>query len=296
MPDVCVDALIVSFNTRRLLRECLVSLRASKPDDPGIELRIAVLDNGSTDGSADMVASEFSDVRLIRSSVNLGFAMANNALAATSSASHLLLLNSDTLVEQDVVTPLLDALESDPAVAIAAPRLVYPDGEVQASSERLPTLRFELAREIRGTKLQPLLRPLFDVDAILDDHRRRGLLEQRRAHEAEFLWATCWLVRRADFPDGRLFDPSFALYDEDLDVCRRMTATGRRLVYVPDPEIVHLGGRSSATSASKVARMRSGRARYYRRHHGARKGLAYRATVAGVDLLKRARGVAHRAR
>jgi N-acetylglucosaminyl-diphospho-decaprenol L-rhamnosyltransferase len=296
VPDVCVDALIVSFNTCELLRECLASVRANAPDDPGIELRISVLDNGSSDGSADMVANEFPDVRLIRSSVNLGFAMANNALAATSCASHLLLLNSDTLMSHDVVTPLLDALESDPAVAIAAPRLVYPDGEVQASSERLPTLRFELAREIRGTKLQPLLRPLFDVDAILEDHRRRGLLEQRRPHDAEFLWATCWLVRRPDFPGGSLFDASFALYDEDLDACRRITAGGRRLLYVPEAEIVHLGGRSSATSASKLARMRSGRARYYRRHHGARKALAYRATVAGVDLMKRVRSGAHRDR
>ena len=73
MPDVSVDALIVSYNTRGLLRECLASLRASAPDDPAIELRIGVLDNGSADGSADMVAAEFPDVRLIRSSVNLGF-------------------------------------------------------------------------------------------------------------------------------------------------------------------------------------------------------------------------------
>jgi GT2 family glycosyltransferase len=289
VPDVSVDALIVSYNTRGLLRDCLASLRAGAPDDPAIELRIGVLDNGSADASADMVAAEFPDVRLIRSSVNLGFGLANNALAATSTATHLLLLNSDTVVRHDIVTPLLRALESDPAVAIAAPRLVHPDGDVQASSERLPTLRFELAREIRGTKLQPLLRPFFDVDSVLEDHRRRGLLQQRRAHDAEFLWATCWLVRRADFPRGRLFDASFALYDEDLDACRRVTADGRRLVYVPDAEVVHLGGQSSVTSASKRARMRTGRARYYRRHHGPGKALAYRTTVAGADLLKRAR-------
>jgi GT2 family glycosyltransferase len=287
--DVSVDTLIVSYNTRGLLRDCLASLRACAPDDPAIDLRISVLDNGSADASADMVASEFPEVRLIRSSVNLGFGLANNALAATSTASHLLLLNSDTVLRHDVVTPLLRALEADPAVAIAAPRLVYPDGAVQASSEHLPTLRFELAREIRGTKLQPLLRPLFDVDSVLDDHRRLGLLQERRTHDAEFLWATCWLVRRADFPHGRLFDASFALYDEDLDTCRRVIAGGRRLVYVPAAEVLHLGGQSSVTSASKRARMRTGRARYYRRHHGPGKALAYRTIVGGVDLLKRAR-------
>jgi GT2 family glycosyltransferase len=289
VPDVSVDTLIVSYNTRGLLRDCLASLRAHAPDDAAIELRISVLDNGSVDGSAEMVASEFPQVRLIRSSVNLGFGLANNALAATSTASHLLLLNSDTVLRHDIVTPLLRALEADPAVAIAAPRLVYPDGAVQASSERLPTLRFELAREIRGTKLQPLLRPLFDVDSVLEDHRRLGLLQQCRAHDAEFLWATCWLVRRADFPHGRLFDASFALYDEDLDTCRRVIAGGRRLVYVPAAEVLHLGGQSSVTSASKRARMRTGRARYYRRHHGPGKALAYRTIVGGVDLLKRAR-------
>ena len=205
-----------------------------------------------------MVAREFPVVRLIRSPVNLGFGIANNRLAATSTATHLLLLNPDTRVEGRLVGPLLAALEADPAIAVAAPRLVFPDGEVQASSERFPTLAFELARELRGTRLQALLRPVFDVDRVLAEHRRTELLRTRTPHDADFAWATCWLLRRSDAEATGLFDPRFPVYDEDLDLCSRLRAAGRRVVYVPDAEVVHLGG-SSSTSERKRELMRAGR-------------------------------------
>ena len=147
-------------------------LAVGRPVPAGVELRASVLDNASADGSAEMVERDFPSVRLVRSPVNLGFGIATNRLAATSTASHLLLLNPDTRVEGPLVGPLLAALEADPAIVVAGPRLVFPGGEVQTSSERFPTLRFELAKELRGTKLQPLLRRVFDVEEVLGDHRR----------------------------------------------------------------------------------------------------------------------------
>ncbi|MEA2340894.1 MAG: hypothetical protein QOG11_971 [Solirubrobacteraceae bacterium] len=285
MAPVSVDTLIVSYGTRDELRECLRSVLSASAAGRDVEVRVSVLDNGSADGSADMVAREFPVVRLIRSPVNLGFGIANDRLAATSTATHLLLLNPDTRVQGPLVGPLLAALEADPAIAVAAPRLVSPDGAVQASSERFPTLAFELARELRGTKLQPLLRPVLDVAAILREHRRLDLVEARTPHDADFAWATCWLLRRADAEATGLFDPRFPVYDEDLDLCTRLRAAGRRVVYVPAAEVVHLGGRSS-TSERKRELMRAGRARWYRRHRGPAAALAYRAIVAGVGAAK----------
>ncbi len=267
-----------------------MSLSTFAPTDAGLVLRISVLDNASNDGSAQMVESQFPQVRLVALDENLGFGAGNNRLAATSTATHLLLLNSDTVLIEEIVAPLLAALEADPAIAITAPRLIYPGGDVQMSSERFPTLAFEFARQIRGTKLHVALRRIFDAERVLRDHRRETELERRYAHDADFLWATCWLVRRADFPDGRIFDPAFPLYDEDLDVCRRLRTQGRRLRYVPETELVHIGGRSSPTSAAKSARMISGRTSYYRRYHGQMAAFAYRALAAAVSFAKGARG------
>jgi N-acetylglucosaminyl-diphospho-decaprenol L-rhamnosyltransferase len=286
-PRPSVDVLIVSFNTKDILRDCLRSLTRHPPS--GADLAVSVLDNASADGSADMVAAEFPQARLVRSAENLGFARGNNALAETSTATHLLLLNSDTILTEDLVTPLLAELERDPAIALAGPRLVYPDGRPQMSSERFPGLSYELARVLRGTKAQRLLRPAFDVERVLARTRQEDRATERGARDTDFLWATCWLVRRADVEDGGLFDEAFVTYDEDLDLCRRLRSRGRRVVYVPGVSVVHLGG-SSSTSERKRKLMEIGRRRYYRRHHGRATAAAYTLLSAGAGAIKRRGG------
>ncbi|MCW2993584.1 MAG: glycosyl transferase, group 2 family [Conexibacter sp.] len=290
-PRPTVDVLIVSYNTRDILRDCLASLAAHPP--PGADVRVSVLDNGSADGSAEMVEREFPDARLVRSSENLGFARGNNALAESSDATHLLLLNSDTILTEDLVTPLLAALESDPQVALAGPRLVYPDGRPQASSEQFPGLVYEAARLLRGTKAQALLRPVLDVDAQLARVRQEDREAERVTRDTDFLWATCWLLRRSDMEAYGLFDEAFVTYDEDLDLCRRLRGAGRRIVYVPDVSVVHLGG-SSSTSERKRKLMEIGRRRYYRRHHGRVTALTYTMLAGSIGRLKRRGGAPER--
>jgi GT2 family glycosyltransferase len=285
-----VDVLVVSFNTKDILRDCLASLERHRP--PGADLQVSVLDNASQDGSADMVAAEFPAARLVRSQENLGFARGNDALAAGSTATHLLLLNSDTVLTEDLVTPLLEALESDPAIALAGPRLVYPDGRAQASSEEFPGLAYEAARLLRGTKAQALLAPVVDLDARLARVRQEDRTAERATRDTDFLWATCWLLRRADVAADGLFDAAFVTYDEDLDLCRRLRAAGRRIVYVPGVSVVHLGG-SSSTSESKRRLMEIGRRRYYRRHHGRVTAAAYTVLAEAVGAVKR-RGAGER--
>ena len=146
-----VEAIIVSFNTRDLLEDCLRSIDAHRPPRDVAELRITVVDNSSTDGSAAMVADGFPHVSLIQAGGNLGFARANNLAIGRSTSDYVLLLNSDTVVVTDVIEPLLSVLQQDDRVAIVGPRLVYPDGEIQASSETFPTLSFELARAITAS-------------------------------------------------------------------------------------------------------------------------------------------------
>jgi GT2 family glycosyltransferase len=269
-----VEVLVVSFNTRDVLRDCLASL-------PG-EVTVAVYDNASADGSAEMVETEFPRVRLVRGLKNIGFARANNFLVRGSCADHVMLLNSDTVwPSADLVGPLMGVLESDPHVAVVGPRLEGIEGEAQYSSERFPGFSFEAARALRGTKLALALRRLWDADALLTRARHVADIDACHTHDTDFLWATCWLMRRDDVVDG-VFDEHFVTYDEDLDFCRRMRAAGRRVVWVGSVSLTHLGGASSA-AASKRALERRGRTRYYRRHGGAATALAHSAVVRFAD-------------
>lgn len=293
-PRPTVEALIVSYNTRALLAECLASLQAHRPAGR-IELGVAVCDNASTDGSANLVASRFPHVRLIRQAENMGFARANNLLAGSSSADYLLLLNPDTVLIEDVVTPLLRVLVADPRIIVVGPRLVFPDGGVQTSSEHFPGLSVEAARLVRGTRLARVTRPWFDVDARLRRTRQLELIRERTARDTDFLWATCWLMRRDDAPRGELFDPTFVTYDEDLDFCRRQRERGRRIVYVPEVTVVHVGGQSSRP-AIKQRLERRGRARYYRVHGGRAKSLAFLGLTGFFDHARHAKSAWQAAR
>jgi GT2 family glycosyltransferase len=265
-PVPTVEALIVSYNTRDILRDCLRSLQAWPP--AGATLGVAVLDNGSADGSADMVAAEFPDVRLVRSAANLGFGKANNRLARTSEADYVLLLNSDTVLVEDLVAPLLAELRSDPARAIAGPRLEFPDGRVQYSSQAFPRMGYEVARALRGSRVERALRPVVSLRGEIARVQEEGRVDERATRPTDFLWATCWLIGRDDVRATGLFDEDFPIYDEDLDLCRRLRAVGRDIVYVPSVRLVHLGGRSSGSPGAKNLLEEAARERYYATHHG----------------------------
>jgi GT2 family glycosyltransferase len=280
-----VEVLIVSFNTRAVLRECLRSLLSHLPPRDDAAVTVAVLDNASTDGSADMVAAEFPDVRLIRSAENVGFARGNNRLSATSAADYVLLLNSDVVVQSDFISPLLRTLASDAGIGVVGPRLLDTAGGIQPSSQRFPGLRFEFARSLEGTKLAAALRPVFDCERISKEIVDQPPSDSGRPYDTEFLWATCWLLRRSDISTFGLFDEAFITYDEDLDFCRRLWERGERVVFVPSASIVHLGGRSS-TSSRKAQLERRGRIRYYARHSGRLAAAAYVVITSTVGALK----------
>jgi GT2 family glycosyltransferase len=282
-----IDALIVSFNTRETLRITLTSLLEHQPRADVGQLRVSVFDNGSSDGSANMVVENYPQVRLIQSTMNLGFGRANNRLAYTSDADYLLLLNSDVIFSQDILTPLMCALSKDARVIAAGPRLVYPNGQVQYSAQQLPTLAYEFAQALRG-RLGRAIGPLFDSRQKIDAVHEVALTDQRADPRIpEFLWATCWLIRRADVIANGLFDEEFAMYDEDLDFCRRARQRGRTLRYVSSIELVHLGGASSRTQADKRRLMIRARRRYYRRHDGPLVAGVYGGAVPAVEKLAR---------
>jgi GT2 family glycosyltransferase len=264
--------------------QCLFSIAKHRPPADTIDLRVHVCDNGSTDGSLELVTREFPNVTLHSLPANSGFGAANNMLAARSQAEFLLLLNPDTIWQSDVVTPLLRELRANPSAVVAGPRLVYPDGIQQLSSQLLPSLRYELALAIRGTKLSKL--PWFRGGKDLISRRRdlhHGVTTG--AHPTEFVWATAWLVDRRWVGAHGLFRDQFAQYDEDLDFCFRLREQGQFALYVPSVEVIHIGGASSAPD-KKSALMRTARATYYRTNHGRFASWAYCHLIVPLDRLR----------
>ena len=240
-----VAIIIVSHNTRADLERCLESLHAAPPR---VTHTIVVVDNNSSDGSVDG-ARRWPDVRVIAVESNAGFSRANNIGLRASSSATVLLLNSDTIVPAGAIDGLLAELERDPSVAVVGPRLVDGSGRAELSFGRMITPLNEL-RQKRLARSPQVER----------------LTKQRQY--PDWVSGACLLVRRADAEAVGGLDKRFFMYTEDVDFCAAIRARGRRVLFTPDVEIVHLRGRSASTApAATNAAYRRSQIAFYEKHH-----------------------------
>ena len=269
---VDLSVIIVSWNVRDLLQRCLQALvpsskfQASCSPLNNLErgtwnLELFVVDNASSDGSAAMVRQHFPQVQLIANESNLGFTHANNQGIAASQGRYVLLLNPDTAVVDDAVAMLLAFLEAHPDVGVVGPQLRYPDGSIQPSRRRFPTLATAF---VESTVLQPL----FAGSSLL---RRYYLADQPDdvTQDVDWLVGACLLVRREAIAQAGPLDEGFFMYSEELDWCRRLKQAGWRIVYLPTAQVIHYEGKSSEQNlAARDIRFHSSKVRYFRKHHG----------------------------
>ena len=241
-----LSIVIVSFNAREDLDRCLDALQDAPPALPH---EVVVVDNASSDGSADAAARR-PNVRVIRNPANVGFAAANNIGIRASGGDLLLLLNSDTIVPRGAIDGMLAELERDPEVAIAGPRLVDANGRAELSFGPM----ISPLNEWRQKRLRR------DVDAV-------ERLTRERTYP-DWVSGACLLVRRADAEAVGLLDERFFMYTEDVDFCAAVRARGRRVLFTPAVQIVHLRGRSAAAASAATERAyRASQLAFYRKHH-----------------------------
>ena len=249
-----VSIIIVSFNARADLERCLGSLHATPP---AVAHEIVVVDNASTDGSSG-AARCYKDVRLIETGSNLGFARATNVGIRASTGTTLLLLNSDTIVPPDAIDRLVEELQRHPEVAVVGPRLVDADGRAELSFGPMIGPFNELRQKIlvRGQA-----RRLRFVSNVVEHMTHR-------AHSPDWVSGACLLVRRSDAESVSLIDERYFMYTEDF--CAAIRARGRRILFTPAVEVVHVRGQSAVTalSATQGAYRRS-RLAFYEKHHPA---------------------------
>ncbi|HLQ62327.1 MAG TPA: glycosyltransferase family 2 protein, partial [Candidatus Acidoferrales bacterium] len=200
-----LEAVVVTWNTRELMAECLRSLFANPP---GRSFQVTVVDNGSADGESELVRRDWPQVRLIRNQVNEGFTRANNRAIRQSRARYLLLINADAMVTPGCLDGLLGCLDADPRAAVAGPRLAYADGAFQ---------RWTAGRE---PGLGPALVHHLALDRLLPGLARRGLYLGRDLKEAvqvDWVSSACLLVRRSALDEIGLLDERIFTYMDDVD-------------------------------------------------------------------------------
>jgi GT2 family glycosyltransferase len=254
MSDVSV--VVPSWNTRELLRECLASLAASEP--PPRE--IVVVDNASSDGSAELVRREFPHVALIENRENLGYTRACNQGVEASRAPLVLLLNADATLARDTLARLADFLERQPGYAAVAPRLSNPDGSLQRSIMRFPRLATALWFATPFERWFPESRELKRYFARDFDYERDADVEQPAA--------ACLLVRRAALAALGGLDERLWLFFSDVDLAARLLKTGARVRYLASARATHHLGRSTRQFTDFVSRWHADRLLYYRAHFG----------------------------
>jgi GT2 family glycosyltransferase len=236
LPDnIDVSIVIVNWNTREILRDCLTSLYANKA---GVRAEVFVVDNASSDGSADMVAQYFPEVLLIRNDVNAGFAAANNIAIRRARGRHVLLLNSDTLVHGAVITNSVAYLDKNPDVGAMGCRVLNADGTVQLTCSAWPSL----------ANLMLLTSGLWKLPFLSFLHGYRFDSWKRDTQRDVDVISGCYMLVRSEVIRrvGRL-DENFFFFGEETDWCRRIAKDGWKLRFAPVGEITHLGGGSSGS-------------------------------------------------
>jgi GT2 family glycosyltransferase len=254
-PDLTV--IVLSWNTRDLLADCLESLEGARR---GTELQAIVVDNASADGSAEMVAARFPWVELVRNATNRGYAGGVNDGLALARGAKICLLGSDTRVAPDALARLCAFLDEHPECGAAAPRLVNPDGRTQRACMRFPTLRTVLWWDTFLSRWWPRNRELERYEYRDWDHRGTREVEQPPG--------TCLVVSRSLVDRVGPMDERLWLFFNDVDWALRMRAQGFRCWYVDDAEVVHHLGGSTRKFADFGAEWHRNRIAFYRKHHG----------------------------
>jgi N-acetylglucosaminyl-diphospho-decaprenol L-rhamnosyltransferase len=254
-----LSVIIVNWNTREILLNCLASLVSCVG-----QCEVVVVDNGSMDGSAAAVRDKFPNVNIIQCEGNQGYARAGMLGFRASTGHYVLFLNSDTVVPSEALPRLIAFLEERPHVAACGPRLARADGTAQSFAfGRDPKLRYLLARACAKLGLRP---PLHDW----------GTFE---VQVVDWVSGACMLVRRAALDQVSGFDERMFLYFEDNDLCLRLRRAGWLVVYNPQVTIIHIGGASLFNNALRREYYRESLLYFYAKHYSFLECAALRAML-----------------
>lgn len=261
-PDVSL--VIPAYNRADLLERCLQSIRNSE----GVTWEATVVDNASPEDLSGP-REAFSEAHWLRSDRNVGYAAANNLGLRGAQGRHFCWLNSDAELFPDTLYGLVDYLDQHPGVGAVTPRNVGPEGETQPSLSPEHTLTMAWLRDSGLHLTFPSAPPFRDW---MLPH-----LDWERVQEAETTQTTCLLIRREAYEQVGEMDPHLFLFYNDVDWCRRLRRAGWKLVYLPEPRVLHHGSASVETAPWKERQLWRDRYRFFSKWYGAAGRLGVRA-------------------
>lgn len=227
-----VSAVIVTYNVKPLVLDCLRSIREATVLDA-----VVIVDNASQDGTAETIKEQFPDwekLAILRNDKNRGFAKATNQGIAGVSGKYVLLLNPDTIVSAGVVTRMAECLDEKPGVGVLGCKLVYPDGTLQSQGERFTTPWEVFKTQILFSKTWRRLVKPSSRDAMV-------------FQSADYVTGACLMTRRKVLEQIGLLDERYFLYGEDMEFCLRARRAGWEVGVLSTAEVVHLHSKSVET-------------------------------------------------
>ena len=231
-----VSVVVISYNTKDLLKQCIGSIPAGLAGNMRLAYEIIVVDNASTDGSVEMVEHKFPMAGLIQNRDNKGYAYAVNKGIESTTGDYILVLNSDIILPSGCVLPMVEYMELNPKTAIVGPQLIHPDGKWQRSYGRTPSIVKAFLDAFFVS---------FVEDRVKSLARRLGFKLDTKPKSVGYVDGAATLVRRKVFDEIGLFDERFFFYAEDADLCLRSRKAGWNVMFVPQNRIIHVRGASS---------------------------------------------------
>lgn len=245
-----LSIIIVNTNNCKILEECLASVFAATHSP---KLEVIVSDNGSTDGSQEMIRSKFPQVKLIENGENLGFIKASNKGLNLASGRYLMLLNDDTLVKDSALDKMMDFMDANPMAGACGPLLLNPDGTPQRQGGLFGS-KFWKSNELK---------------------------------EVKFIIGACLMLRREVFEQIGPMDEKLFFYNDDLDWCMSIRRAGWKIYFLPQAQVMHYGGYSSKRVFNRRLFVEGFRGGLYfcRKHYGLLVYIAYRILLTILILI-----------
>ncbi|MEQ8677441.1 MAG: glycosyltransferase family 2 protein [Aggregatilineales bacterium] len=255
---LALSIIIVNWNVRDLLRNCLQSIYDNHKDNLTIE--VIVVDSDSHDASVEMIQKEFEQVVLLAQSANVGFTKGNNIGLEVARGKYILLLNPDTEIIGDSLQQMVRFLEAHTDVGIAGPHTLNTDGTYQSTRRRFPTI---MTAFFESTWLQP-----FAPKAILE-HFYVSEFADDATIEVDWVQGSALMARREVYEQIGGLDTGFVMFSEEMDWCKRAKDAGWKVFYLGDALITHHGGKSTEqVTANKHIYFQESKLRYFHKHHG----------------------------
>lgn len=271
-----VAIVIVNYNTCEYLRSCLRTVVRERPDE------VIVVDNGSSDGSVEMVRADFPQVTVLSDGHNRGYGAAANYAVARCAAETILLLNSDTQLTAGAVEELATYLDKHSQVGIVGPRLVGSDGALQQSCYPFPKPLYTLLEETRVGRIIRYIPILRDSYLYTWSHER--------VRSVPWLQGSALAIRRRPFEALGGFDESFFMYFEEVDLCYRLRKAGWQIDFNPAATVVHAGGGSTNKyRVPMMVQLFKSTKQFYEQHYPAWRTLQFRLVIMALMLAKVAR-------